>query len=99
MNVKERDEAFNLIFVEQFDTLGATDGGINSNNVEADGFGKRTALTDCDSITFVNTEGGRQMGGDHLVSLFETLVFGDVMKVITTNGDGVLHFVMFDHTL
>lgn len=43
-------------------------------------------------------ESRRQVSGDVLVTLFVTVVLGDVVKVVATNNDGALHLGGDDNT-
>lgn len=66
--------------------------GVNLDNVEADGLGKRSALANGHDVTLLNTgESGRAVSGDVLVSLLESVVLLDVMKVVSSDNDGSLH--------
>ena len=61
------------------------------DDVESDGLGKGTALSDGDNISFLDREGRTAVGSDVLVSLFETTVLSDVVKVVSSNDDSSLH--------
>lgn len=63
----------------------------NSKDVEANGLGKRTALTNSDNITLGDTESRGNVGGEVLVSLLVTVVLGDVVEVLTSENDGTVH--------
>jgi len=63
-----------------------------ADDVEADSLGKRSALANSADITDLDTESGRAMSGDGLVSLLESVVLLDVMKVIASDDDGSAHF-------
>lgn len=69
-----------------------------TDDVEADGLGEGSALTDGNDITGADAESGGAMGGDGLVALLESVVLLDVVKVVTTDDDGVLHLVGDNHT-
>merc|ERR1712171_16365 len=64
---------------------------VNLEHVVAHSLGKRTALADHHLITGARIEGGRAVSGDHLVTLLVTTVLLLVVKVVATDGDGVLH--------
>lgn len=53
---------------------------------------QRPALTHGDLVTFLDTESGRDMCREVLVSLLVTRVFGDEMEVFTTDDEGSVHF-------
>ena len=66
-------------------------GGLVSDDVEPDGLGEGTALSDSDDVTLLDVEGGGAVGGKVLVTLLETTVLGDVVEVVPADDDGVLH--------
>ena len=63
-----------------------------SNNIESHSLGERAALTNGDDVAFLNRKGGTTMGSNILVSLFETTVLANVMKVVPSNNKSSLHF-------
>jgi len=65
--------------------------GLVGDNIESNGLGKRAALTNSDNISFLDGEGGTAVGSDVLVSLFETTVLSDVVKVVSSHNDCSLH--------
>ena len=66
--------------------------GVNLDNVEEDGLGEGSALSNGHDITLLNTgESGRAVSGDVLVSLLESVVLLDVMEVISSDNDSSLH--------
>ena len=72
---------------------------LDSDDVESDSLGEGSALTDGHDITDSGTgEGGRQMSGHVVVSLLESVVLLDVMKVISAEDDGSSHLVGEDDT-
>jgi len=68
-------------------------------HIETNCLGKRTALTDGNNITFLDTETRGNVSSNVLVSLFKTLVLLDEMQVISTDNDGSLHLGGQDYTL
>ena len=70
-----------------------------SDNIESDSLGKRTALSNGDDITFLDSEGRTAVNSNVLVSLFKTTVLGNVMQIISTDNDGTLHLGGDDQTL
>jgi hypothetical protein len=50
-----------------------------------------TALANGDPVTFLNTESGRDVSSEVLVSLLVTVVLGDVVEVFTADDDGTVH--------
>eukprot|EP00804_Cyclotella_cryptica_P023606 CCRYP_011945-RC/>CCRYP_011945-RC protein AED:0.47 eAED:0.52 QI:0/0/0/1/0/0/3/0/178 len=70
-----------------------------SDNIELDSLRQRTALSNCDNISFLHGEAGAAMSVDVLVTLLITLVLGDVVEVVPTNDNGALHLSGDDKTL
>jgi len=70
-----------------------------TDDVEADGLGEGSALTDGNDITSADAESGGAVSGDGLMALLESVVLLDVVEVVTTDDDGVLHLVGDNHTL
>lgn len=66
-------------------------GSLVGDDVEPDGLGEGTALSDSDDVTLLDVEGGGAVGGKVLVTLLETTVLGDVVEVVPADDDGVLH--------
>ena len=69
------------------------------HNVETNGFGKRTALSNGDNITFLDIKGWGAVNGNVLVTLFETTLLGDVVQIIPSNNDCSLHLGGDNHTV
>ena len=63
-----------------------------ADDVEAHGLGEGSALADSDDVADGQAEGGRAVGGDCVVALLEPVVLLDVMQIITTDNNSVLHF-------
>jgi len=63
-----------------------------SEDIEADGLGKGSALTNGHDITDLETEGGGAMSSDGLVTLFESSVLSHEMEVVTTDDNVPMHF-------
>ena len=80
------EENENLLDVT-FDTL-----DLLSDNVEADSLGDWSALANGNDITDSESEGWGAVSGDSLMALLESVVLLDVVKVVTSDYDGVLHF-------
>lgn len=64
----------------------------NFENVESDGFGKWTALTNNDDVTFFHQESWRNVASDVFVALLVTVVLWNVVQVVATNNDRSFHF-------
>ena len=62
--------------------------GEDTENVEADGLGEGPALADDDLVTGLDTESGRDVGGEVLVALFVTGVLGDEVEVFAADNQG-----------
>jgi hypothetical protein len=90
-----------LIYLEDAERLLSGRGtlGLVGDNVESNGLGKGTALTDSDNITILNGKCRRAVGGDVLVPLLESAVLQDVVKVVSSDNDGVPHLGGDDHTI
>ena len=51
----------------------------------------KPALSNCDLVTLFYTESRRAVSGDVGVAFFETVVFFNVVKVVTTDDNGAFH--------
>ena len=58
----------------------------------------RDPLTNSDGVTLLDSEGGRAVGRQVLVSLLVSSVFGDEVEVFSSDDDGVGHFGRVDDT-
>jgi hypothetical protein len=69
-------------------------------HVELNGLCQRTALANGHDITLTYVQKARRAVYRHVgVSLLETSILGDILKVITTNNKSSLHLVGDDHCL
>lgn len=50
-----------------------------------------SALTDCDLVTLLHTESGRDVCGKILVAFLVTCVLGDKVEVFAANDEGTVH--------
>ena len=64
-----------------------------------DGFCEGSALSNEDDVSLFDCESGRAMGGDVSVSFLISVVFGDVVKIISSDNYGSLHFGWDDDAL
>lgn len=48
-------------------------------------------MADCDLVTLLNTESGRDVRGQVLVSLLVSGILGDELEVLASNDDGSVH--------
>jgi len=64
---------------------------LDLQNVELDGLGKGTALTDGHTITLLDSEARGAVDSHGSVTLLIPVVLGDVVQVVTTDDDGTLH--------
>ena len=72
---------------------------VNLDNVEANGLGKGSALTDSHDVTLLNTgESGGAVSGEVLVSLLESVVLLDVMQVVSSDNNGSSHLSRNNNT-
>jgi hypothetical protein len=69
------------------------------DNVELDSLGQRTALSNGNNISLLNTEARTAVSMDVLVTLLETTVLLNVVKVITTDNNSALHLGRDDKSL
>ena len=69
------------------------------DDVELDSLGQRTALSNGDNVTLLHGEAWGAVSVNVLVTLLETTVLLDVVKVITTDNNGALHLGGDDKTL
>ncbi len=70
-----------------------------SNDVELDSLGQRTALSNRHDVTLLHGEAGATMRMNVLMTLLETTVLGNVVKVIPTNDNRALHLGGDDKSL
>ena len=63
-----------------------------SDNIESNSLGEWSALSDSDNITSGETEGWGAVSSNGIMALLKSVVFLDVMEIVTTNYNGVLHF-------
>ena len=70
-----------------FDSL-----GFNSEDVESNSLGERSALSDSHDITFSDSGECRgAVDGEVVVSLLKSVVLLDVMEIISSDDNGSLH--------
>jgi len=79
-----------LEFLESLHTLAST--GENAEDVEANSFRQRPALTDGNLITLLDTESWGNVCRDVLMTLLITLVLRDVVQVVAADDKGSVHF-------
>ena len=60
-------------------------------DVETNSLGEGAALADRDGVTDLDTESGRDVGGNVLVALLVSRVLGDEVKVLSADDDGAGH--------
>lgn len=63
----------------------------NSDDVESDSLGERSALSNSDVVSDLDSEGGRAVGGKVSVSLLVPRVLGDEVEVVSSDDDGSGH--------
>lgn len=64
-----------------------------TDDVEANGLGEGSALTDGNDITSADAESGGAVSGDGLMALLESVVLLDVMEVISSKNNSSSHLV------
>jgi hypothetical protein len=69
--------------------LGSSNG--NLQDVESNGLGDWSTLTDDNNITFLDTEGWGDVSGNVLVSLFVSVIFWNIVQVFSSDDDGSVH--------
>ena len=62
-----------------------------TDDVEADGLRKGSALTDSHDVADLDAERGRAVSGEGSVALLESVVLFDVVEVVASDDDGALH--------
>ena len=62
-----------------------------------DSLGQRSALSDGDDITLLDSEARRAVSDDVCVSLLVSVVLLDEVEVVSSDDDGVSHLVGDDH--
>jgi hypothetical protein len=83
------EESPNLKLRELLNRLAGS--GQDTQDVEADSLAERSALANGDLVTLLDTESGRNVGGNVLVSLLVTRVLRDEVKVLAADDDGSVH--------
>ena len=72
---------------------------LDSDDVESDGLGEWSALSDGDNITDLGSaEAWGAVSWQVVMSLFESIVFLDIVKVISSEDDGSAHLGREDDT-
>jgi len=66
--------------------------GNDFQDVEVDSFAERSALTDNDDVSFLDGESWWAVDWDVSVSFFVSVVFWNIVKVVSSDNDGPLHF-------
>ena len=86
---------FSFIFLgfclEFREFLGSRSTSRNFQNIESDSFRNWSTLTNGDNITFFNSESWRR-GQQHSCVFFVSVIFWNVMQVISSDNDGTVHF-------
>ena len=81
--------ASSLELVELLDGLAGA--GKDTEDVEADGLGERSALANSDLVTLLDTESGRDVCGEVLVAALVTGVLGDEVEVLAADDQSAVH--------
>lgn len=66
--------------------------GSNFEYVEVDGLGQRSALSDDGDIADLDGEGRGTVGSEVSVSLLVSVIFGDVVEIVSSDDNGAVHF-------
>lgn len=64
----------------------------NFQDIEVNGLAEWSAFTNDDNISFLNGEGWRAVDWKISVSFFISIVFWNVVEIISSDDDGSLHF-------
>lgn len=64
----------------------------NLQDVESNGLGKWSTLTNNNNVTFLDTESWGDVGSNVLVSLLVSVVFLDKVEVVSSDDDSSVHF-------
>lgn len=89
--ISEHDESLSNV---TFDSL-----LLNSDDVESHGLGEWSALTNGDNISNSGSaEAWGAVSWEVVMSLFESIVLLDIVKVISSKNDGSVHFGREDNT-
>jgi hypothetical protein len=90
-NISEHDESLSNV---TFDSL-----LLNSDHVEPDGLGEWSALTNGDDVSDLGSaEAWGAVSWEVVMSLFESIVFLDIVKVISSEDHGSAHLGGKDNT-
>ena len=73
--------------------------GGNFEDVEVDSFGKGSAFSDEDDISFFDGEGWGDVSRDIAMSLLVTVVFRDVVEIVSSDNNCSLHLGGDDDSL
>jgi len=66
--------------------------GGDFQNIEVNSLGQRSALSNQDNVTFLDSESRGAVSRDVSVSFFVSVVFGDVVEIIPSDDNSPLHF-------
>ncbi len=80
---------FNLELVELLVSL--TSSSSNLQDVESNGLGDWSTLTNGNNVTNLDTESWGDVDWNVLVSLFVSVVFWNVVQVVSSDDDGTVH--------
>ena len=68
-------------------------------DIKMNSFCQRSALSNQDNVSFLNRESGGNMGWDVSVSFLISVVFRDIVKIISTHYNCTLHLGWNDNSL
>lgn len=69
----------------------------DTEDVEVNSLGEWSALSDGNDVTFLNSETRRAVGDDVSVSLLISVILFDVVEIVSSDNESVLHLVGDDH--
>ncbi|KAH3661844.1 hypothetical protein OGAPHI_006022 [Ogataea philodendri] len=78
--------------LELGESLGLGLGRSNLHNVESHSLGDWSTLTNSNNVTLLDSESWRNVSSEVLVSLLVSVVFWNVVQVVSSDDDGSVHF-------
>ncbi len=69
----------------------------DTEDVEVNGLGKGSALSNGDNITLLDSETRGAMSDDVSMSLLVSIVLFDIVEIVSSDDQGVFHLVRDDH--
>jgi hypothetical protein len=74
--------------------------GLDFKDIESDSLGQRSALSNGNNISFMDSlEGRGAVSRDISMSLLVSAILSNIVKIISSNDDGSVHFGADAHSL